>query len=132
MYTCSIEKTKKFAEKEELYAMFFNSSNDSEEILKNHKAAITACKTALKLLNQSDYHAHSRFGPCKCKQRYYSNCNRTTKAQIEKLWKIRLHFLTNESDMLKEVNAGSLNKYIYDEIKSKIFDKEKKTKLMNE
>ena len=129
MYTCSIEKTIKFAEKEELYATFFNSSNDSEEILKNHKAAITACKTALKLLNQSDYHAHSRFGPCKCKQRLSYCCYGPTKAQIEKLWKIRLHFLTNESDMLKKVNTGSLNKYIYDEIKCKIFDKEEKNKI---
>ena len=36
MYSCSWEKTKKFQEKEELYANFFNSENDNEEILKNH------------------------------------------------------------------------------------------------
>jgi hypothetical protein len=126
MYSCLWEKTKKFQEKEDLYANFFNSENDSEEILKNHKAAISACKTSLKLLNQSDYHEHSRFGPCKCIQ--HISCPRFTKAQIEKMWKIRLKFLTNENDMLEEVNSGRLNKYIYDVIKSKVFDKVEKNK----
>ena len=126
MYSCSWEKTKKFQEKEDLYSNFFNSENDSEEILKNHKAAISACKTSLKLLNQSDYHEHSRFGPCKCIQ--HISCSRFTKAQIEKMWKIRLKFLTNENDMLEEVNSGRLNKYIYDVIKSKVFDKVEKNK----
>ena len=44
------------------------------------------------------------------------------------MWKIRLKFLTNENDMLKEVNSGRLNKYIYDVIKSKVFDKVEKNK----
>ena len=120
------KKTEQFGQINEVYNKFFFSTNDKEEILKNHKAAVEACKSALKLLNTAVYHDHSRFEPCKCLRRV--SCNPPIKTKIAKEWKIKLKFLTNEKDMLESVSRGVLKKYIYDVIKCEIFDKVQKIK----
>ena len=125
---CSLEKTLQFSKLHDVYDCFFDSKNDREEILKKYKEAIAACKTALKLFNKTDYHNHSRFEACKCIPRT-SRCARgPTKAQAVKLWKIRLKFLTEENDMVEMVNKNFLKKYIFDVIKSCVFDKGQKIK----
>ena len=82
------EKSKNLGEKNEVYTMFFISANQSEEILKNHRAAIAACKSALKLLKDKSVLTRR---PYRCG---------LSDAEVEKIWKKRLQFLIDECIML--------------------------------
>ena len=105
------------------YNMFFSSSNDTDEILKNYKAAVAGCKSTLKYLKEARTDHLGRIdngNTCRC----------TTKKQDVKDAEKRLKFLIDEKDMMKGVESGILNKYIYDVIKREIFDKKKKVETM--
>ena len=106
------------------YNMFFFSSNDTDEILKNYKAAVAGCKSTLKILKEARTDHLGRI------DNGFNKCVRTTKKQDVKDAEKRLKFLIDEKDMMKGVESGILNKYIYDVIKREIFDKKKKVETM--
>ena len=103
------------SKKDFIYSAFFGSTNDREEILKNYKAAVTACKSAVKLMKSVP--------PSTRAYRCGLNAGQGTK-----IWEKRLQFLLDENIMLKDVNSGNLSKDIYDVIKLEVFDKKQKVK----
>ncbi len=106
------------------YNMFFSSSNDTDEILKNYKAAVAGCKSTLKYLKEARTDNSGRIV-----NGFFISCHTTKKQEVKDAEK-RLKFLIDEKDMMKGVESGGLNKYIYDVIKREIFDKKKKVETM--
>ncbi len=124
--TTTTSTMEQFVHNNDMFNMFCNSSNDSVEILKNYRAAVAGCKSSLKLLKNSRTDNSGRIIP---EPGYGISCTHTKKDYVKNM-ECRLKFLTDENDMLKKVNCGALNKYIYDVIKREIFDKKKKVETV--
>ena len=122
----SISTMQQLSHNDDSYNMFFNSANDTDEILKNYKAALAGCKSTLKILKEARTDNLGRIIPG---PGFRVSCT-TTKKDDVKHAEIRLKFLTDENNMMKTVESGGLNKYIYDVIKREIFDKKKKVETM--
>ena len=118
----TMSRMEQLVHNDNMYCLFCNSTNDSVEILKNYKAAVTGCKSSLKLLKNAATDNQGRIIP---EKGFRKDCGRTKKQSI-KFMEYRLKFLTDENCMLKGVNNGSFNKYIYDVIKKEVFDKKQK------
>ena len=114
------------ARNNDAYNMFWNTPNDATEILKNYKAAVAGCKSTLKYLKEARTDNSGRIIPL---PGFRASCT-TTKKDFVRDQEKRLKFLTDENDMMKMVEVGALNKYIYDVIKREIFDKKKKLETM--
>ena len=120
--TSSISTIVQLSHYSDAYNLFWNSTNDTAEILKNYKAAVAGCKSTLKILKEA---RTDNVGRIIHEGGFSRSCTSTKKDDVKNA-EIRLKFLTNENDMMKKVESGALNKYIYDVIKREIFDKKKK------
>jgi hypothetical protein len=102
--------------------MFFNSTNNTEEILKNYNDAVSSCRLALTILNEGKTFVT---GGSSASSGKIIRCT-ISKDDAKRVWQDQLKSLTDENDMRRMVDTGSLNIYIFDTVKREVFDRSRR------